>query len=317
MNDWHCAALALQGIPGVGARTLNRFLLWAKQNGSALADLFDLSDESLKGMFKLRAESINILRQTTLESAQSILEVLEDKGFQVLLRGDPQYPSQLETHLGENTPPVLIVWGNRSLLSKPGIAFSGSRHTSPQGINRTQVLAAQAALRGLTVISGHAPGTDIAAHLAALENDGETIMVLPEGAMRFHPHAALQALLDPIRAAVISEFPPNIPWSAQNAMIRNQTIVGLAQALVVIEAGASGGTLAAGRRALKLKVPVHVLRLPDSSSDGTGNEILIAEGASPLPVAPELQLPDILMIPFVDNDPSKSVPPAQLSLFDP
>ncbi len=321
MPDTRLAMLSLQAIPGVGARTLNRALSWAKQTDSSIADIFSLSDDDLRNLLKLRTDSIDALRQTSPYDSQPLLDGLNENGFEVCIRGEDDYPAQLEASLGENAPPLLTLWGALTLLHRAGIASSGSRHTSSEGIERAQNLAAQAAERGITVISGHAPGTDIAAHYAALTHDGTTILVLPEGVMRFRANAELQPFMESGRVAVVSEFPPQMPWSAQNAMIRNQTIIGLAQALIIIEAGDSGGTLDAGRRALKLAVPVYVLSLSSPPPGAAGNALLISEGATPLPVEPDLVLPTLtLHKPPLDDSqsptqPTDKTPPQQMTLL--
>lgn len=79
--------------------------------------------------------------------------------------------------------------------------------------------------------------------------------------------------------AIISEFDLDTPWSVGRAMQRNGTICALGEAMFVIEAGTSGGTLAAGRTALKLGIPLFAIQYPDRSP---GNQLLIAEGATPL-----------------------------------
>jgi DNA processing protein len=51
---------------------------------------------------------------------------------------------------------------------------------------------------------------------------------------------------------VVSQFSPTQPWTTGGAMTRNSVVIGLGLALVVVEAGETGGTLAAGKRAFEL-----------------------------------------------------------------
>jgi DNA processing protein len=71
-------------------------------------------------------------------------------------------------------------------------------------------------------------------------------------------------------------------------MARNSIIFGLSRALVVIEAGERGGTLAAGHGALKMGRPVLVV---DFGNDNTpaGNRILLDAGAEPVRNAVDLK----------------------------
>jgi DNA processing protein len=131
------------------------------------------------------------------------------------------------------------------------------------------------------VVSGYAKGVDTASHLAALDAGGTTIAVLAEGLDHFRLKKAYRELLsaDSVerKMLILSQFPPAQRWSAGAAMTRNQVIVGLSQALVVVEAGETGGTLKAGETALRGKRRVLVLGGPNGAP--RGNEQLIAAGA--------------------------------------
>jgi len=59
-------------------------------------------------------------------------------------------------------------------------------------------------------------------------------------------------------------------------MARNNVIIGLSLALVVVEAGERGGTLAAGKKALQLNKPVFTLEF---AMNPRGNAELVRRGA--------------------------------------
>jgi DNA processing protein len=59
-------------------------------------------------------------------------------------------------------------------------------------------------------------------------------------------------------------------------MTRNQVIVGLSRALVVVEAGPTGGTLRAGELAIQAERPLLVLGF--AGGDPEGNTKLLAAG---------------------------------------
>jgi DNA processing protein len=69
-------------------------------------------------------------------------------------------------------------------------------------------------------------------------------------------------------------------------MTRNAVISGLSRALVVVEAGETGGTLAAGLHALDRGQPVLVLQLFGAP---VGNQILLDKGATPIRSREELE----------------------------
>ena len=74
---------------------------------------------------------------------------------------------------------------------------------------------------------------------------------------------------------VVIEFFPFDKWLEGRAMQRNKTIIGLSSAVVVVEAGESGGSFDAGKKLFVTKYAV-----PPVSA--LGNVKLLQGGASPL-----------------------------------
>jgi DNA processing protein len=117
----------------------------------------------------------------------------------------------------------------------------------------------------------------MAVHVSTLEHGGSTIIVLPEGIQNFKvKRGKIDAVWETNRTLVVSQFSPTQPWTTGGAMTRNSVIIGLGLALVVVEAGETGGTLAAGKRALELGRPVIALEFARTLR---GNSILVENGA--------------------------------------
>ena len=131
----------------------------------------------------------------------------------------------------------------------------------------------------ITVISGDARGVDYQAHYSSLETGGSTIFVLPTGISKFKPKGFLTTVWDWDRVLVVSQYEPDDDWSVGRAMGRNKVVIGLSKALIVMEAKPKGGSIAAGREALKMKVPVFVSQHVRDDWQTEGNEILVREGA--------------------------------------
>ena len=172
--------------------------------------------------------------------------------------------------------------GNPALLEKPGVGICGSRRASEKSIGLMRESVSRIAKDDYVVVSGNAAGVDREAHMAALKTGGETILVLPHGLGHFRFGDEFQMFLERGRALVVSEFPETAGWKSWRAMQRNRTIIGLSRALVVIEAGDKGGTLAAGEEALRVGTPLHVFQY-DESPDAPGNAVLLRKGARPIP----------------------------------
>lgn len=196
---------------------------------------------------------------------------------------DSSYPQELKVYLAGKAPSVLSYIGNVELFHKRKIAFSGSRKVSEKGIWITQDSIRQlSADKDICIVSGYAAGVDMTAHYEALANDGSTIIVLPEGINNFAIKKELQQVWDWNRVLVISEFLPNEQWLQGRAMQRNQTIVGLSDAVVVVEAGVKGGSLDTGIKALNEEKALFVPLYAAAPESAKGNSWLLRQGAKPL-----------------------------------
>jgi len=199
-------------------------------------------------------------------------------GYNVLSRDDPPYPKKLKDALGAKAPRQFYYMGNLALLDMKGVGFCGSRDASEQGLETAADCAAQIASENLTVISGNAPGIDRQAHVAALQSGGCTIFVLPEGIEHFAIRKELKEVWDWSRTLVLSAYPPKTPWHKYQAMDRNNIIVALSDAMIVIEAGEKGGTMEAGKATLRRGKPLYVVEYADNEK-APGNAYLVKQGA--------------------------------------
>ncbi|MET3565595.1 DNA processing protein [Leifsonia sp. 563] len=204
---------------------------------------------------------------------------LHADGVRAMLFGDGDFPRSLVSD-GKPLMPILFFRGNKDLFYADGVGMCGSRHVTPQGLAAADRCGTAVSLRNLTIVSGYAKGVDTATHLAALRNGGSTVIVLAEGIDHFRVKREFAKDFDAERTLVISQFSPSQPWQAHAAMARNSIIFGLSKALVVIEAGEKGGTLAAGEGAMKLGRPVMVVDFGDATP--AGNKKLLNDGATPV-----------------------------------
>jgi DNA processing protein len=191
---------------------------------------------------------------------------------------DPEYPSSVSVVFAPKQPPTLYFSGNLALLSQMGVGVCGSRKSSDKGIETVRDCADQIARQGGPVVSGNAAGIDVAAHRAALEAGGNTILVLPEGIHHFRVRKDLRDVWDWNRVLVVSQFEPDAPWSVFRAMDRNRLIIALSRAMIVVEAGESGGTVSAGLSTLKAGKPLYVAVYENMPDQAPGNEKLLQLG---------------------------------------
>lgn len=228
------------------------------------------------GISRMAADAI---ARTDAEAAYAELKKL---GIDMITEIDREYPPMLKAVLGSNCPAVIFTIGNKQLLYGKSVGFTGSRNISPRGRSVAESAAKQLAQRGITVVSGYAPGSDMCAHTAALKNCGNTVFVLAEGIMNMSLKGEIIDLISSGNSLFISQFTPRAKWCGPAALRRNETIIGLSQSVILTEAANRSGTFSTGYRTLKFNHPLFVIDYAAPPSTAAANRQLIENGGIPL-----------------------------------
>jgi DNA processing protein len=285
------AWLSLRLAPGIGSV---RFLRLVEALGSPEAVLNAPWEQlaAIKGIPEPLAQTI--ARGELTADPEAELAKLARLGGRVVTLMHEEYPPLLKNVFAP--PPLLFVRGDITLCQQGGVAIVGSRAFSPYGRRVAREVARDLALAGKSVISGLARGIDTAAHMAALEAGGHTVGVLGCGLDVAYPPENLELIEDmAVKGAVISEFPLGAPPAAGNFPVRNRVISGLAQAVVIVEAGRKSGSLITARHALDQGREVFAVPGPVGSPQSEGCHDLIRQGARLLSSARDLLEPGALM----------------------
>lgn len=273
--------LQLMLTKGIGDVAIKRIFAFLNEYTCPPDDIFDspelLRRAGLKQDIIERLLSIHIKEQ-----AQSMADELERNNIHLITELDTQYPQHLKYRLGKKCPPVLFAKGNMSLLNQTAVGFCGSRKASQKGISIAADCAKQLANNNIVVVSGYAAGTDLAAHCSALINGGATVFVLAEGMLRTTIKRDVCQLIDLENHVFVSQFLPNTTWNAGNAMKRNSVIIGLSQAMILVESGKTGGTFAAGEEALRTGCPLFVIDFSKPEVSAEANPYFIQAGGYPI-----------------------------------
>jgi len=254
------AMAVLAAIDGIGPVTMERLLatfggpreVLAAANGrTGVADLRAASrdpDDRWPRMTEAAAQAL----RAAAGAPETVLESIHAAGVHLLALDDPAYPSRLR--LIEMPPRFLFVRGSDAALDgRRAVAVVGTRRPTDDGRRTARRISAALARSGALVVSGLAIGIDGAAHAAVVGEAGITVAVIGGGHARLSP-AAHDRLADAIAdggGAVISEHAPGVPPSRGTFPRRNRVISGLADAVVVVEAGARSGALLTAAWALE------------------------------------------------------------------
>ena len=206
-------------------------------------------------------------------------------GAWLVTPADPLWPPQLND-LGPTRPYGLWCRGDsRHLLdvaSAPSVALVGSRDPSIYGTEATTHLAAELARRGYTVISGGAMGIDIAAHRAALTQQGSdlpTIAFMAGGLDRLYPAQnsdALNMIVD--CGLIMSEVSVGNTPTRWRFLERNRLIAALARHTIVVEARWRSGALNTARHAMEIGRTLWAVPGQINSPNSVGTNRLLRDG---------------------------------------
>jgi len=273
------AWVVLNGVTGVGPVSFGRLVasfgsaaavLWAARHPGAVARLVAATG-SQDGGGPTLAPSAGAAIVAAARDPGRLLVPVRRSGLQVLTLADEAYPSRLRRV--DLPPPVLFLHGDPAALDRArSVAIVGTRR--PTGVGRATAGRIAEAVSGLgaTIVSGLALGIDAAAHAAAVRLGTPTIAVIGGGHEHLYPagHRGLARAIAAGGGAVVSEFAPDTTPTRGTFPRRNRIISGLADATVVVEAGARSGALTTAAWALEQGRGLYIVpgRLDDPAVAG-------------------------------------------------
>lgn len=175
---------------------------------------------------------------TELLAAEAPLEYYIQRGKRFgcipVTRVTGSYPVILRQRLGPDSPGCLWTKGDLSILNTPAVALVGSRELAEPNRGFAEEVGRQAALQGLTLVSGNARGADRAAQNACLAAGGRVISIVADELAK---HSLRENVL------YISEEDFDAPFSSQRALRRNRCIHALGRMVFVAQSDlGKGGT---------------------------------------------------------------------------
>jgi DNA processing protein len=202
----------------------------------------------------------------------------------------------------------LWVAGNLAGLARPTLALVGARAPSEAGARLAHEFGRAFAAAGFTVLSGLALGIDGAAHTGALAGGGATLGILGGGHRHFFPrrNRGLAEAMLAAGGAVLSPYPPAEPARPGQFLQRNGVVAALADAVVIVEAGARSGALNTASWAAARGITVFAVPGDVDRPKAAGCNALIRDGATlvrdPGDVLADLGWPAIAIVGEPDSD---------------
>ena len=277
---------------------LNRIFGFEPKYGLALTEhfgsaheVFGLSHEELNSLLGPHSKYRSHITHEAVRREEKELEMLADSGIYFLGHTEKHYPALLKEC---DDPPVGIYIRSDTPaheLWKEGqrrIAVVGTRDISAYGKEWCSRIVSTIASTGVKpmIVSGLALGTDICAHVTALDMGLPTVGVMATGPEQVYPvrHRAIADKMTHIPGcALVTDYPPGTAPMPIHFLRRNRIIAGLSEATVLVESRIRGGGMMTARLASSYSRDVYVLpgRIDDQRSQGC-NELLRTHIAAPI-----------------------------------
>ncbi len=264
--------IALTLVPGIGSINAKSLIAYC---GSAEAVFKEKKTTLLKipGIGEQTATSLNYSHEAQ-SRAEKEIRFMTNRNIRPLFFTDPQYPIRLKQC--PDSPVLLFYKGSADLNNLKVLGIVGTRNVTAYGKECCKKLIEELTSDQLLVVSGLAYGVDAQAHKCSLENGLETVGVLGHGLDMLYPsqHQSLaERMLQ--QGGLLTEYISETKPDAVNFPRRNRIIAGMCDALVVIEAGSSGGALITANLANSYNRDVFAVpgRVGDAMSTGCNNLI--------------------------------------------
>ena len=179
-----------------------------------------------------------------LHRAEAELEFDNAHAIRPLTMECDDYPERLRDC--DDAPIVLFYRGNADLNQRRIVSIVGTRHCTAYGQDILTKFCQdlKELCPDVLIVSGLAYGVDICAHRNALRNSFDTIGVLAHGLDMLYPSAHRDTAKDMLsHGGLLTEFLTNTNPDKMNFVRRNRIVAGIADATIVVESAARGGSL--------------------------------------------------------------------------
>ena len=240
MNSEIFYRIALRHVGGVGPATQKKML---QLSGSATA----MFEEPERWMSKIVRKGKTVPRLVISDEVRRIV----DKELNIMARHDiklsffldADYPFRLKNC---SDAPLSFFYKGESDFNRPHVlAIVGTRNASEYGRACVRKLLSELQGFDLVTVSGLAYGIDTEAHSRSLEYGIKTMAIMGCGLSTIYPRLNMSLANQILEqgGALISEYDYDVAPDRQNFPKRNRIVAGMADAVLVAESAAKGGSM--------------------------------------------------------------------------
>ncbi len=284
MTEETLCAMALTCIPRLSQRQALEIF---RSQGNSAVSLFSDTEEQLKvKMSGISPVVLGLLfagRKGAYERAQKEREFARKHQIQCLCYGSDAYPQRL--YNCDDAPLVLYYRGNADLNCTYALSMVGTRSCTEYGKDMCQRIVTELQSRrpDVLIVSGLAYGIDICSHRQALSAGLKTVGVLAHGLDRIYPASHRDTAKTMMgQGGLLTEYMTGTRPERGNFLSRNRIVAGLSDGCLVVESGATGGSLVTARISQDYGRDVLAVpgRVGDTKSEGCNR--LIARNTAAL-----------------------------------
>lgn len=225
----------------------------------AMPDVSDTLQNIVQGM------------EAQLPRAEQELGWARSKNIQTICLNDERYPARLREC--QDAPALIYYLGNADLNATHVISMVGTRQCTEYGkdLCKDFMRELKALCPDVLIMSGLAYGIDINSHRAALKEGLNTIGVLAHGLDQIYPRLHKDTAIEMLsHGGLLTEYMSGTAADKMNFVARNRIVAGMADATIVVESAAKGGSLITARIANDYNREVFAFpgRIGDTASAG-------------------------------------------------
>lgn len=182
--------------------------------------------------------------EAQLPRAEAELAFADQKHVRCLRYGTTEFPARLQEC--PDAPVLLYYCGNTDLNAKRVVSIVGTRKITEYGkdLCRSFLRDLRQLCPDALIVSGLAYGVDIHAHRGALDNGMQTVGVLAHGLDQIYPRIHRDSAVQMVRqGGLLTEYMSGTAIDKMNFVARNRIVAGMADATIVVESAAKGGSL--------------------------------------------------------------------------
>ena len=234
--------MALTQVPSLSLTNLHQLI---EDLGTATAIYENRKDlrEQLPFASKNALDALATM-ESHLARAEAELAFCQKGKVQCLGMGDEAYPQRLKDC--PDAPIVLYYRGTANLNTQHIVSMVGTRQITPYGkdLCRSFVRDLKQVCPDAVVVSGLAYGVDVHCHRAALSEGLETVGVLAHGLDQIYPRLHRETATQMVgQGGLLTEYMSKTIIDKRNFVQRNRIVAGMADAVIVVESAARGGSL--------------------------------------------------------------------------